>query len=296
MDALITYVNGLDPLWREDYAKVSREPALVKRYRDWGTMKYLFRGIEKHMPFIDRIFLLVARDSQVPSWVNRDTVRVVLHEEIIPGEHLPTFNSSMIEMFLHRIPDISEKYLYFNDDMFPVAKCSEEDFFDGDVSKIGFSKTFLAGSAFKRLARDSDHLARKALGMGKGLYFIRPQHTCSPMQKSLCEEVYSKVEPDIIRSLSPFREKGNFNQYLFLDYMYYKGRARSEKIPAKYNSLAVATTERIRGLMLNPGRYKLICINDVSLDEEKFRRYREQITAAFEEAFPERSRFEISAP
>ena len=45
MDIVITYVNGLDPLWQQDYQQHTNTPILEKRFRDWGTLQYLFRGI-----------------------------------------------------------------------------------------------------------------------------------------------------------------------------------------------------------------------------------------------------------
>ncbi|MBR0111947.1 MAG: hypothetical protein IJM00_06875, partial [Bacteroidales bacterium] len=117
MDAVITYVNGNDPLWRQDYASVVGGTALTKRYRDFGTLQYLLRGIAKHMPFIRNVYLVVARESQVPAWIDPAQVHVVLHRDILPAAALPTFNSTAIEMFLHRIPGLDEEYLYFNDDM-----------------------------------------------------------------------------------------------------------------------------------------------------------------------------------
>ena len=46
-------------------------------------------------------------------------IRVVPHSEIFPDTgDLPTFNSHAIEACLHRIPDLSENFLYFNDDVF----------------------------------------------------------------------------------------------------------------------------------------------------------------------------------
>ena len=53
MDIVITYVNGLDPLWQQDYQQHTNIPILEKRFRDWGTLQYLFRGIEINMPFIE---------------------------------------------------------------------------------------------------------------------------------------------------------------------------------------------------------------------------------------------------
>ena len=55
MDAVITYVNGLDPVWRSDYERYTKVPVLEKRFRDWGTLRYLLRGIQKHMPFIRKV-------------------------------------------------------------------------------------------------------------------------------------------------------------------------------------------------------------------------------------------------
>ncbi len=66
MDAIITYVNGLDPIWQESYDKFAGAPAITKRYRDWGTLKYLLRGIENCIPAVKNVFLLVSSDSQVP--------------------------------------------------------------------------------------------------------------------------------------------------------------------------------------------------------------------------------------
>ena len=129
MDIVIAYVDGRDPLWQKDYEKYAGAPVLAKRFRDWGTLKFLMRGIQFRMPFIDNVFLVVSRESQVPEWVSRENVKVVLHEDFIPKEHLPTFNSTTISLFLHRIPGLGEQFMYFNDDMFPVGKCSPEDFY-----------------------------------------------------------------------------------------------------------------------------------------------------------------------
>ena len=123
MDIVITYVNGLDPIWQQEYAKHTNTPILEKRFRDWGTLKYLFRGIETNMPFIRKVHLVVSGESQVPKWLNREQVNVVLHKDIIPAQLLPTFNCNPIEMHLHNIADLDEEYIYFNDDIFPLLPC-----------------------------------------------------------------------------------------------------------------------------------------------------------------------------
>lgn len=291
MDAIVTYVDGQDPLWQQDYERTVGKKILDKRFRDWGTLKYHFRGLEKFMPFIDRIHLVVARDSQVPDWVNRETVNVVLHEEIMPKDHLPTFNSSMIEMFLHRIPGLTERFLYFNDDMYTVKPCKFEDFFPDGVPAMKFSRNLFYFGDFRFLVHHSDSLARKALGMKESYCYVRPQHTASPMLKSQCDELYDKVKPEIMASLSPLRTRANYNQYLFLDYMYYHGKARSRRLSNKHFSLAAHSIEKICEFLRKPST-KMVCINDVHMTNDKFLACREQLLAVFEEILPEKSRYE----
>lgn len=295
MDALITYVDGNDPLWRKDYEAFAGEPIMAKRFRDWGTLKYLLRGIGKCMPFIDKVFLVVARESQVPAWVDREQVRVVLHEDIIPKEYLPTFNSTAIEMFLHRIPDLDERYIYFNDDMFPVGLLSEEDFYPGGVPAVGFRRKLFCSSLFRKQVRNSDQLARRAAGKKPAPFFLQPQHTCSPMLKRESEALFSRMEEDILLSLSRTRTAGNFNQYVFLDYMFYGGKALCRRLPNRHFSLAAVPVSKVAAFLRKPTR-KLICINDVHLSDEEFQHDRAVLLEAFEARFPEKSRFERQAP
>ena len=285
MDAVITYVDGNDPVWRKSFAQAVGVPAIEKRYRDWGTLVYLVRGIRRYMPFIRKIFLVVSGESQVPSWVLGSDVRVVLHSEIIPQRFLPVFNSTAIEMFLHRIPELDEQFVYFNDDMFPVRHTREEEFYVEGKSVIGFRKHLFPFGLYKQQTRNADLLARKALGMAPGPLFVRPQHTCSPMQKSACEEVYARIGDELDASISPLREKYNVNQYVFLDYLYYGGRTvKDAAISNLHLSLAVKSADQVCDAILNP-RTSFVCINDVKLSEPQYLEMKTRILEAFEKKF-----------
>ncbi|MBR5660562.1 MAG: hypothetical protein IKW99_03335 [Bacteroidales bacterium] len=291
MDIVITYVDGSDPEWIESYSSHVNGKPLTKRYRDWGTLKYLLRGIECHIPFAGKVFIVVSSESQVPSWMDTSKVRVVTHSEIIPERYLPTFNSSMIEMFLHRIPGLSERFLYFNDDMFPVMDCVEEDFFVDGIPAMGISWSIFAFSSFLRLVKRSDKLARKALDMPGSVFYIRPRHICSPMLKSECESLYEAVSEEIINSLSPLRSEKDFNQYLFLDYMFLKGKMVNKPLPRKHFSLGAVSGGNIAGFIRNPNA-KIVCINDVEMSDSAFNRKKEAIILAFQSRYPGKSVFE----
>ena len=292
MDIVITYVNGLDPLWQKEYAAHTNVKMLEKRFRDWGTLRYLFRGIEKNMPFIRKVHLVVARESQVPEWVNRNEVNVVFHRDIIPAEYLPCFNSNLIEMHLHRIKELDEEYLYFNDDIFPVAKCETTDFFRDGKGVIGMSSHFFVLNTFKQICHRSDRMARLALGMGYSLKYLRPQHTCAPMLKSECEKLYATIEPQIKASLTRVRSKENITQYVFTNYLYLQGKIVDERQSKKHFSVAVTSASQLCNFIKKPSK-KLVCINDVKLNRHRYAKLRNVLLAAFEDAFPIKSKFEL---
>lgn len=293
MDVVITYVNGNDPLWQEDFKRAVNVPAITKRYRDMGTFPYLFRGLEKCIPEVENVFLVVARDSQVPKWINRERVKVVTHADFIPAEKLPLFNSCAIELFLHKIPGLGEEFLYFNDDCIPLAPLSVEDFFSSGKIVIGFGKHIFTFAEFKKQCLRSDRLARKAAGIKPELFFVRPQHTCTPMFRSESEKAFRKVEKELLRSVTPLRSGDSVNQYFFTDYCLFTGKAVDRRRPSKKFSLRLSEPDNVAAFITDPGNMKMICINDSKIPEEQYDYYRKAILDAFARRFPDKSRYEV---
>ena len=82
--------------------------------------------------------------SQVPpvdrSLLDSGRVKVVDHTDIVPAAYLPTFNSLVVESCLHRIPGVSDIFLYDNDDYFHFAPVSPNAFVDTtDDTRIGLN-------------------------------------------------------------------------------------------------------------------------------------------------------------
>lgn len=134
IDCVILWVDGSDPEWiaqKNKYAGIKIENVDNKedRYRDWDTLKYLFRGIEKYASWFRKVFLVTC--GQIPEWIDTSypKLEIVFHEEFIPEQYLPTFNSHTIELNLHRIKELSNEFVYFNDDMFILRKTRPTDFF-----------------------------------------------------------------------------------------------------------------------------------------------------------------------
>ena len=99
------------------------------RYRDWETLRYWFRGVEKFAPWVNKIYFVTC--GHVPSWLNLDADKLVhvKHSDYIPEEYLPTFSSHPIELNVNRIRGLSEHFVYFNDDTFLCRSIPKEIFY-----------------------------------------------------------------------------------------------------------------------------------------------------------------------
>ena len=130
----------LDEVDDKEEKKVS-DATIASRFRDNDELRYSIRSIEMFAPWVRRIFLVT--NGQIPSWLDLDNPRVTIitHEQIFPNKsHLPTFSSPAIESHLHRIPGLSKRFLYFNDDTFFGNHVWPEDFF----TKSRGQKVFLS--------------------------------------------------------------------------------------------------------------------------------------------------------
>ena len=123
IDAVYTYVNGSDPVWRAAATSIAASAGMHLRenkFRDWNELLFSMRSIYSYAPWVRKIFIVVAGPSQVPAWLNvtDERVRIVYHREIFdnPDIQLPTLNSFAIESVLHHIPGLSNHFLYFNND------------------------------------------------------------------------------------------------------------------------------------------------------------------------------------
>lgn len=132
IDFVITWVDGNDPAWRAEKNRakgIEEGDAQESRYRDWETLRYWFRGVEKFAPWVHKVYFVTW--GHYPEWlnINNPKLKIVRHEDYIPAEYLPTFSSRTIDMNFHHIKELSQHFVYFNDDMYLVKEVKERDFF-----------------------------------------------------------------------------------------------------------------------------------------------------------------------
>jgi hypothetical protein len=148
VDAVYTWVDGDDPAMAAkrrahqalaDHGIAPRETG-ASRYTSHDELRYALRSLEMYAGFVRHVYLVT--DSQVPAWLDplAEGLTVVDHRDILPADALPVFNSHAIESRLHHIPGLSERYLYFNDDVFINRPVRAEHFFHGNgIARIPLS-------------------------------------------------------------------------------------------------------------------------------------------------------------
>ena len=145
IDFVVLWVDGSDPEWLKEKLKYQGIENVdtddiqnaISRYRDMGILKYWFRGVEKYAPWVNNIFFVTW--GHIPDFLNTNNPKIIInHKDFIDNQYLPLFNSSAIEMNIFKIKDLSEQFVYFNDDMFITKPVSKEDFFLNELPR-GYS-------------------------------------------------------------------------------------------------------------------------------------------------------------
>lgn len=139
IDIVIPWVDDTDPVWKKDrdfYVKQKglEKRKLVKYFRDWDTLKYVFRGIEKFMPWVRHIHFVTY--GHLPEWLDTTNpkIKIQKHKDFFGKEAaFPVFNASAIEMNLKNIPGLAEKFIYFNDDTLVCKPVTPERFYKGNL-------------------------------------------------------------------------------------------------------------------------------------------------------------------
>lgn len=224
IDIVYTWVDDSDSNWREEREKalvtenhlISKDANAKNRFRNRDELKYSLRSIDKFAKFINHIYIVTA--NQRPQWLkDHPKITVVSHEDIFPNKnHLPTFNSQAIEAHLHRIPNLSEKFLYFNDDCLLGSLAQPSDFFtaDGKIciylseNQISSDLQVSNPTLYHSACKNTDELLSKTY---KKETRYEVAHTPYALTKSLVQET-SDLFPEIFDLVSShkFRMPSDF--------------------------------------------------------------------------------------
>lgn len=326
IDFVILWVDGNDKNWQQEKEKymINRKKDNSNsdnRYRDWENLKYWFRAVEKYTPWVNKIHFITW--GHMPEWLNTENCKlnIVNHKDFIPSEYLPTFNSNVIELNLHRIKELNENFVLFNDDFFINKNLKEEFFFKDNLPCDIFSEDIimpneqdLSGNLYKNEEILNKYYRKKEVERNQFLKVYNPKygkyllrnillkpwqrfstfknlHLPQSLKKSTVEILWKK-EYDRFNNTckNKFRTNCDITQYLFRDWQLAGGiftPVNSKR--GKYYNIG-ADNKAILADIMN-GKSKLICLNDVDMTID-FERTKIEINKAFEYRLNKKSSYE----
>lgn len=324
IDFVIIWVDGADPEWlkkKSKYMPSLGEDVQVNRYRDWETLPFWFRGVEKFAPWVNHVYFV--NDHQIPKWMNTQNPKltVVDHTDYIPKKYLPTFSSHPIELNIHRIPELSENFVYFNDDVFLVKPVEPELFFkdgipcdDAILSPIILDGMIEAGKVCANMMNvinkhfDKNTVINNSRGKwfhpcyGKQLlrtFCLMPwhhlpgfynDHLPQPFLKATFETVWQE-EFELLDEVCSHRFRDysrDVNQWLMRYWQFCEGNFTpiSPRRGSCFNDVCDEALDTIKNQ-----KKAIVCINDN--EETAFEQHKKALLSAFKSILPEKSSFEL---
>ncbi|MFJ7149374.1 stealth conserved region 3 domain-containing protein [Streptomyces sp. NPDC100445] len=311
VDVVYTWVDGDDPAMAvkrrahqvlSDGAIAARETG-ASRYTSHDELRYALRSLEMYAGFVRHVYLVT--DAQTPDWLDAEAagLTVVDHRDILPADALPVFNSHAIESRLHRIPGLSEHYLYFNDDVFINRPVDAGHFFHGNgIARIPLSPLKLGAGAphpLEPAPNSAGKNAREVIRRFHGRYVTHKSlHTPHPQLLSVMREMEDLGIEELERTAySRFRATTDVAPASTLHHHWAIATGRAVPADYRFRYVQLGTPDMRRRLArLAAGEdVDFFCLNDVDTDPADRAAARAAIGEFLDRKYPFPSRFERTA-
>ncbi|MEW6284325.1 MAG: hypothetical protein AB1758_37265 [Candidatus Eremiobacterota bacterium] len=294
MELVYTWLDPTCPEFHADLRRYSSRPEHInpERYRDcFEILKYSLRSVESYAPWLATVHLFTRR-PHVPAWLDRahPDVRIHHHDEVIPEEYLPTFNTRCIESYLSRLPGSSDHLLYLNDDYLFASPVSREDFL-GPADRLRIYGTVF-GEHFQRSIY-GEH------GLPYSLHFV--EHIPRLIHRPSYEAMLASRPDELHRTRSNrFRDARDLKMNRWYNYFLLSEKNFPVEAVPVWQAMRLSLFHPItgdlgaqrRGLAaLRRRRPRFVCLND-DLGPVPDPRVVQEVLALLEEFYPRPSRFE----
>ena len=263
IDAVVTWVDGRDAAWRAAAATAyaqdrsrdgtvghapSREPEPdPPGGRD--ELYYNVRSVARFMPWVRTYHVVTAR-PHVPGWWPADgrlgnlRLALVHHDQIAPAGHtLPTYSSGAIQRWIHRIPDLAEQFVLFDDDFFVGQPMAPKDFFTPgtglpvvrmypvDMQALGAAVASNSPNLWRRMCANTARAIQAATSARQPHF---PDHVPVPCLRSQYGALVDAWFPRETAAFKRFRGLGDFTlQYALLGILHARGRTAALRSNAR---------------------------------------------------------------
>lgn len=268
VDVVYTWVNSDDKKWKRKYNNIfgyndnGFDARIQNTINSWDEIELSIKLLRKNLPWVNNIYVVTIRPQTLPKRIIDKYNIIIIHHDEIGINHL-TFNSMSIECNIHKIPNLSERFIYFNDDAYITKYINKSDLFTKDglpISIINESKTF------RKLPKINNYM--KALNNCKylinslGFFFLCIDHFPSPSTKSVINKtskIFSKDWDNTSKSI--IRSPTNIIPLYLASAL---GMSNNEY---KYSTSRIKRIMTENEIPKNIKDYHMVCINSISRDK-----------------------------
>ena len=238
---------------------------------------------------------------------------------------MPLFNSNAIEIGIHKIPDLADKFVLFNDDVFLTQPITPEYYFTNglpnDMAGLTrkcivteentfaniLSNDYALLNAHFRKKQVIKSMPEKWLKLSYGKTFLRTllnlgrnnfdgmviPHLSVPYLKTDFEKVWN-AEGNLLSQTQAhrFRENGDLNHFIFRYWRMCEGAFHPVCSKGKYISLRSVRDIDQAVTCIRRHSHPELCLNDTWQDID-FENAKAKLNAAFEETLREKCEYEI---
>lgn len=269
------------------------------------------RALSRFFP--DHGHVYIVTDNQTPTWLqSSEQVTLVDHRDLIPPSSLPTFDSGHIESYIHRIPCLSERFFYCNDDVFFGAPVHLDDWFSPEGVYLTWSDDpVVSNEPLRRDANSLDNACRLSKqwmqdhpGAGQDPAYQHTfrtfAHAPRPLRKSvlfeletLAPELFAMARSTVFRSWDCPTIVSDF----VLRWSLAQGRAHLREYPHAYVSTGDGNVQnQLSALSQTFGALAFFCINDTTDNAQDNDPRHQQVREVLQSLLPLASEFERSDP
>ena len=290
--------------WANKLGVVSSEENSDCRYSNNDELKYSLRSAEMYAPWINKIFIVT--DGQTPEWLdtNHPKIRIVDHKDIMPEDCLPCFNSAAIEACIDNIPDLSEYFLYANDDMFFASPVGPDYFFDKNnnpIVNLRPRQWELAKNLYMQRILYTINIFQEQHKLSKTLLRTEPYHCIDAYRKSYFKDCKKDFENEFKTLITKrFRTKDTIQRIIFSLYqlenspstLVLNPEIAKQEFHKQVDNLYLNLTDEnlIKDRIKNQSP-KLLCINDNDIAKKIERK---RLRGILSNLFPKKAEWEKS--
>ena len=293
IDAVITWVDGSEPNYKLKLEENLKNKKIINRqFTQANEIDFCVASIIKFAPFVRKIFIVT--DKQKPNFsgirhmVSLEKIEIIDHEEIFRDniDCMPSFNIRSIDALLFKIKKLSDKFIYFNDDMFLIKMTTKEDWFKGNkvVLTGSWAKTYN-----KQLTKTISHKIKNLLNIrpsfnaaqskaanivGFHNKYFKSFHCGRPQIKSVIKNFYDKNPQRLTNQIRyKFRDGRQYMPYslcwhlLIKENLYVESSTNKLVEINKSRSLSAKKLEKILRSIDSKAEVKFLNIQDLNMAE-----------------------------